>query len=165
MKTQKLPFYLINLLRHFAVYTPNTPVLRGIIPDQQTREPVGLSGGRLAEAVKALQSLISTNEFIEEAFNDILSLIDWINAFDTTSNVNTLLSSAIARPKNVQKSLADKTNRVFDPFGKQMGRLINRSKAPPQAFAIVKINKRAKDAKAFTTSKRLGTNFALETCP
>jgi predicted ATPase len=92
---------LINLLRHFAVYTPNTPVLRGILPDQQTREPVGLSGGRLADAVKELQSLISKSEFIEDAFDDILSLIDWINSFDTTSNVNAILSSSIARPKNV----------------------------------------------------------------
>jgi len=92
---------LINLLRNFAVYTPNTPILRGIIQDQQTREPVGLSGGRLADAVKELQSLISTNEFIEDSFDDILSLIDWINSFDTTSNVNEILSSSIARPKNV----------------------------------------------------------------
>jgi hypothetical protein len=28
-------------------------------------------------------------------------LIDWINYFDTTSNVNAILSSSIARPKNV----------------------------------------------------------------
>jgi predicted ATPase len=92
---------LINLLRNFSVYTPNTPVLRGILPDQQTREPVGLSGGRLAEAVKELQNLVSKSEFIEDAFDDILSLIDWINAFETTSNVNDILSSSIARPKNV----------------------------------------------------------------
>jgi len=92
---------LINLLRNYAVYTPNTPVLRGIIPDQQTREPVGLSGGRLAEALKELQSLISKNEFIEDAFDEILAMIDWINDFDTTSNVNAMLSPSIARPKNV----------------------------------------------------------------
>jgi predicted ATPase len=93
--------FLMNLLRNFAVYTPNTPVLRGIIPDQQTREPVGLSGGRLAEGVKELQSLISKNEFIEDAFDDMISMIDWANSFDTTSNVNAILSSNIARPKNV----------------------------------------------------------------
>ncbi|MEN8220733.1 MAG: AAA family ATPase [Pseudomonadota bacterium] len=92
---------LINLLRNYAVYTPNTPVLRGIIPDQQTREPVGLSGGRLAEALKELQSLVSKNELIEDAFDEILALIDWINDFDTTSNVNAMLSPSIARPKNV----------------------------------------------------------------
>jgi len=93
--------FLINLLRNFSVYTPNTPVLRGTIPDLQTREPVGLSGGRLAEAVKELQSLISKSEFIEDAFDEILSLIDWTQSFDTTSNVNAILSSSIARPKNV----------------------------------------------------------------
>jgi len=92
---------LINLLRNYAVYTPNTPVLRGILPDQQTREPVGLSGGRLAEGLKELQSLISKNELIEDAFDEILALIDWINDFDTTSNVNAMLSPSIARPKNV----------------------------------------------------------------
>ncbi len=92
---------LINMLRNYAVYTPNTPILRGILPDQQTREPVGLSGGLLADAVKELQSLVSTNEFIEDAFDDILSLIDWTNSFDTTSNVNAILSSSIARQKNV----------------------------------------------------------------
>jgi predicted ATPase len=93
--------FLINLLRNFAVYTPNTPVLRGIMPDQQTREPVGLSGGRLAEAVKELQSLVSKSEFIEDAFDEMLSLIDWINSFEITSDVNAILSSSIARQKNV----------------------------------------------------------------
>ncbi len=93
--------FLINLLRNFAIYTPNTPILRGIIPDQQTREPVGLSGGRLAEAVKELQNLIYHSEFIEDAFDDILSLIEWIHAFDTNSKVELIISPSIARPKNV----------------------------------------------------------------
>jgi len=93
--------FLINRLRNFAVYTPNTQVLRGILAVQQTREPVGLSGGRLAEAVKELQSLVSKSEFIEDAFDDMISTIDWINSVDTTSNVNAILSSNIARPKNV----------------------------------------------------------------
>ena len=47
---------LINLLREYAIYTPNTLMLRGLAPDPQTRQPVGLSGGRLAEAMKELQS-------------------------------------------------------------------------------------------------------------
>ncbi len=92
---------LMNALRNFAVYSPNTPILRGIVPDPQTREPVGLSGGRLAEAVKELQSLVPKNEFIEDAFDDILTLIDWITSFDTTSTVNSILSSSVARPNNV----------------------------------------------------------------
>ena len=98
---------LMNALRNFAVYSPNTPILRGIVPDPQTREPVGLSGGRLAEAVKELQSLVPKNEFIEDAFNDMLTLIDWITSFDTTSTVNSILSSSVARPNNVIR-FADK---------------------------------------------------------
>jgi len=92
---------LLNLLRNFAVYTPNTPVLRGIIPDQHTKEPVGLSGGRLAEAIKELQNLVDKSEFIEDAFEDILSLIDWAGSFDTTYSVSTILSSSVARPRKV----------------------------------------------------------------
>ncbi|ETR72679.1 MAG: hypothetical protein OMM_07389 [Candidatus Magnetoglobus multicellularis str. Araruama] len=49
---------LLNLLQNYAIYYPNTPVLRGITPDLQTRMPVGLTGGRLADAVKELQNLI-----------------------------------------------------------------------------------------------------------
>ncbi len=92
---------LMNTLRNYAIYCPNTPVLRGISPDPQTREPIGLSGGRLAEAVKDLHILIHKNEFIEDAFDDILTLINWITSFDTTSKVKSILSSSVARPNNV----------------------------------------------------------------
>ncbi len=92
---------LMNTLRNFAVYSPNTPVLRGISPDPQTRAPVGLSGGRLADAVKELQHLVQKDEFIEDAFDDILTLIDWVKNFDTTSKVKSILSSSVARPNNI----------------------------------------------------------------
>jgi len=92
---------LLNILQNYAIYYPNTPVLRGISPDLQTRLPVGLTGGRLADAIKELQTLISTDEFIEDAFDDILSLIDWTISFDTTSNAETILSPTVARSKNI----------------------------------------------------------------
>jgi hypothetical protein len=34
-----------------AIFSPTTPVLRGIQPDIAPRDPVGLLGGRLAEAI------------------------------------------------------------------------------------------------------------------
>src|SRR5260370_1145475 len=34
---------LMDELRNYAIYAPNTPTLRGLTQDQQTREPVGLS--------------------------------------------------------------------------------------------------------------------------
>jgi AAA15 family ATPase/GTPase len=67
----------------------------------QTRIPVGLTGGRLADAIKELQNLIKKDEFIEDAFDDILNLIDWSNSFDTTSNAESILSPSVARAKNI----------------------------------------------------------------
>ncbi|NEQ97992.1 MAG: AAA family ATPase, partial [Cyanothece sp. SIO2G6] len=48
---------LMQRLQDYAIYCPNTPTLRGIVPDQQSRSPVGLSGGQLAEGVAALKSI------------------------------------------------------------------------------------------------------------
>jgi energy-coupling factor transporter ATP-binding protein EcfA2 len=44
----------LKLLAAYSVYLPNTLMLRGWIPDAQIREPIGLSGGRLASAVREL---------------------------------------------------------------------------------------------------------------
>ena len=41
----------LKTLSGYNIYSPDTPVLRGLMQDTQMREPVGLSGGRLAEAV------------------------------------------------------------------------------------------------------------------
>ncbi|ETR71022.1 MAG: hypothetical protein OMM_02800 [Candidatus Magnetoglobus multicellularis str. Araruama] len=101
MHENSLGARLLNLLQNYAIYYPNTPVLRGITPDLQTRIPVGLTGGRLADAIKELQNLIKKDEFIEDAFDDILNLIDWSNSFDTTSNAESILSPSVARAKNI----------------------------------------------------------------
>ena len=45
---------LIDDLESFAIYTPTTPVLRGIAQEEVSRDPLGLSGGGLPEAVKQL---------------------------------------------------------------------------------------------------------------
>jgi len=92
---------LMNLLRNYAIYTPNTLMLRGLTSDPQTREPVGLSGGRLAEAVRDLKTLANDNEFINEAFDEIREMIDWVEDFDTTSMADSILSSSVSRPRQV----------------------------------------------------------------
>lgn len=45
---------LLSDLRQYAIYSPDTATLRGLDSDPQSREPLGLSGGRLAEAVEAV---------------------------------------------------------------------------------------------------------------
>ena len=41
----------LKTLSAYSIYSPDTPILRGLMLDPQMREPVGLAGGRLAEAV------------------------------------------------------------------------------------------------------------------
>lgn len=47
----------LKALAAYGIYAPDTPILRGLSRDPQLREPVGLSGGRLAEAVAELDKL------------------------------------------------------------------------------------------------------------
>jgi hypothetical protein len=45
---------ILDVLDDYAVFAPVTPVLRGIAPDTAPRNPVGLFGGQLPEAVAML---------------------------------------------------------------------------------------------------------------
>ncbi len=49
----------LERLRQFVIYTPLTPVLRGIQPDPVPLRPLGLAGGGLAEL---LESLLNTSQ-------------------------------------------------------------------------------------------------------
>lgn len=66
-------------LREFAIYEPNTPMLRGMVADPQRRQPLGLSGGALAEAIAEL----SLFQGLEEA----MDLIGWASGIETTDPI------------------------------------------------------------------------------
>ena len=44
----------LRRLQGYVIYSPTTPVLRGVAPETQPRQPLGLSGGRLPDAVHEL---------------------------------------------------------------------------------------------------------------
>ncbi|KFJ12905.1 AAA domain protein [Delftia acidovorans] len=90
---------LLQQLQQYAIYCPNTPTLRGMLPDQQTRDPVGLSGGRLAEAVDELRRSDDLSKFLD----DLLDLVDWAADVGTSRSVQTLLSPSVARSQEVLK--------------------------------------------------------------
>lgn len=100
---------LMNTLRDYSIYAPSTMMLRGLITDPQSREPVGLGGGQLAEAVRQLLRLAhskvptqnSDAVFLQEALDDLLELIDWAKSFSVTGSAESLLSSSIPRPRLV----------------------------------------------------------------
>lgn len=99
---------LIDALADYAVWSPSTPALRGTESDPQTREPLGLAGGRLADGLESLmQALVNPleEEVAENApaveakealFDGILDLIDWVGDLAPTHPTDDLLSSSVA---------------------------------------------------------------------
>lgn len=92
---------LMDLLSNFAIYCPNTPSLRGMTQDQQNREPVGLVGGRLPEAVGELLEAASLDFNLGEALEEVRDLLDWASDFSARSSVDVPLSPSAARSRMV----------------------------------------------------------------
>ncbi|MBR4544554.1 MAG: ATP-binding protein [Oscillibacter sp.] len=87
----------------YGIYQPTTPVLRGTIPDPNQTEPVGLNGGRLAEAMK---ELIRTDEEGDSYFgslymDDVLEMIDWLQSVKITEPKKSTLNANIPTTRNV----------------------------------------------------------------
>lgn len=87
---------LLDLLNDYAIFSPVTPVLRGIAPDTAPRVPVGLFGGALPEAVDALSSS-TKRQFKERA----LELIDWAADFDVGPPSKHFITSSVPTMRNV----------------------------------------------------------------
>lgn len=92
---------MMNTLQQYAIYCPNTDALRGVVPDGQMREPVGLSGGGLARALAELKKISRHDEYVEIALDEILSCMDWVESFDSISGATALLSPSVSRPKQI----------------------------------------------------------------
>ena len=89
---------LLKALQTYSIYTPNTPALRATAQDPQTRPPVGLVGGGLAEGFEALKRTIDA-ELLDEA----LGLIDWVSDVGASDAGGSLLSPSVPRAKQVLK--------------------------------------------------------------
>jgi energy-coupling factor transporter ATP-binding protein EcfA2 len=92
---------LLLQLQQYAIYCPNTPTLRGLVPDPQTREPLGLAGGRLAEAVAELRRWSEDDD--NAVMDDLLGLVDWAVDVSASRSVQALLSPSVARSQEVLK--------------------------------------------------------------
>lgn len=65
----------LERLRQFAIYTPMTPILRGIEADPQPMRPLGLAGGGLAEAIELLLNTQEGGILVKE----VQEMIDWVD--------------------------------------------------------------------------------------
>lgn len=90
---------LLRRLQNYVIYSPTTPVLRGVAPEIQPRQPVGLSGGRLPEAVQEL--FHSKSGAVRDIYEETLRLIDWADDYASASASELLLSSAASSSPRV----------------------------------------------------------------
>ncbi len=106
LKTVELPpdhaaVALMDLLRSYSIYCPNTPSLRGLVQDVQARDPVGLSGGRLPEAVDELLAAAQKDPKLAELVDEVRELIDWAKDFSAAPSTKVPLSPSAARSRLV----------------------------------------------------------------
>jgi predicted ATPase len=92
--SQKTPPHvraLLSDLDAFAIFSPVTPVLRGIAQDTAPRSPVGLYGGQLAEAV----ALLATQAKGQLAIREALSMISWAKKVTAGEPKRSFLSPSV----------------------------------------------------------------------
>jgi predicted ATPase len=68
----------LKSLSSYSIYSADTPILHGWTKDPQEREPIGLGGGRLAEAVGELLDLEEQADALNQEFQEC---IDWFSSF------------------------------------------------------------------------------------
>ena len=92
LKEDDAALALMRRLQNYVIYSLTTPVLRGVALETQPRQPVGLSGGRLPEAVHEL--LIADVEPAERVCGEALELIQWARSYGSAPASGLPLSPA-----------------------------------------------------------------------
>lgn len=92
---------LMDELRSYSIYCPNTPSLRGLVQDLQAREPVGLAGGRLPEAINELLGAGKKDSSLGLSLDEVRVLVDWARDFSAAPSAGVPLSPSAARSRYV----------------------------------------------------------------
>lgn len=143
---------LLDSLRDYAIYSPDTGTLRGLTLDSQSREPIGLSGGGLADAVQHVFTRDLRNHHLEddgddedheeEVYQSVLELIGWARGLGASLASKVPISKNIPQPVRVlrfrDRYMADKRNYLSGYDASEgalyvlfMTALVHHSKAPP----------------------------------
>ncbi len=87
---------------NYGIFQPNTITLRGTVPDPNQMTPVGLNGGRLAEALKDIIKEIEGDlRFGSLYMEDVLEMIDWASNITIDVPKKTSINSNIPTTRQV----------------------------------------------------------------
>lgn len=91
--------------RNYAIYQPFTAALRGVVPDPQQAVPIGLNGGRLAEALEEIMHDHDGDHALGDSLcidlDEVLDLIDWADAINVGSPTKERINSAVPVSRRV----------------------------------------------------------------
>ena len=83
-------------ISNYGIYQPDTLPLRGTVPDPTQVSPIGLNGGRLAEAMGDLIKVIDGDlMFGRLAMSEVLELIEWASDFRVGEPKKSTLNSGV----------------------------------------------------------------------
>ena len=107
----------VEQFKDYAIYQPSTPILRGITPDKYQSNPLGLCGGRLAEAIEELlyEDEDGDIKFGDLYIDEVLELVDWAANFTVAFPKKKSINSAVPASRRVIE-FQDKYMRDSDRF-------------------------------------------------
>ena len=92
---------LLQELQGYVIYTPSTSVLRGTTSEGQPRNPIGLSGGQLPDALRHVLMSRSDSPHAFEVCENALELIDWATDYGSALATTIPLSPSAAASARV----------------------------------------------------------------
>lgn len=90
---------LLDELRNYCIYSPDTNTLRGLVSDPQAREPIGLSGGGLATAVNEMFIRDLSADERDAVYSAVVRMIGWANGIGATLPSVVPISRNVPQPK------------------------------------------------------------------
>ena len=93
----------IEKFKNYAIYQPNTQALRGTLPDPYQVNPIGLCGGRLAEAIEEIMRQDEDGEsYLQNLpLDEVLEQIDWASGFDVTAPKKSRVNAALPPTRRI----------------------------------------------------------------
>lgn len=94
-----------SIVKHFesyGIFQPNTLTLRGTVSDPNQMTPIGLNGGRLAEALEDIIYEQDGDAFFGSLYmDDVLELIDWASDISINVPTKTRINSSVPMTRQV----------------------------------------------------------------
>lgn len=109
------PKNMMTYIQEYAIFSPTTPVLRGLQSDAVKLSPLGLTGGGLAEAIDELLNP-DKHTIGELDIEEVLDLLDWVDEFSIGRPSRELLSADVPSLRSIvefkDRWMGEKRNRL-----------------------------------------------------